>query len=189
MGGPGVEDNRTGLGVLLEMARSWPRNLSGRVEVRFVATGALALDAAGAQAVARQIVEEWPPKPTLLINLHAPGCSTKMFLLGKGQVLEQAEAAAKSLWIPKFRLVTQRSGLGPLGHHPPECEGQPAVSLIGYMPWTRKTDLNGNRPTFIDPAGVAAAAQLATEIALRWAKLQGAAPQVDSLAQSSQNPG
>ena len=48
---PGLRDNRTGLAVLLELARTWPRRADGRIEAHFVAVGGQGFDGAGSRAL------------------------------------------------------------------------------------------------------------------------------------------
>ena len=63
---------RRGLALLLEMARSWPRNRSRPIEPVFVAAGGQRLDYAGSREVVRLLKSEWPAKPSLLLLFFAP---------------------------------------------------------------------------------------------------------------------
>ena len=57
---PGLRDNRTGLAVLLELARTWPRRADARIEVHFVAVGGQGLDGAGSRALEESIRTNGP---------------------------------------------------------------------------------------------------------------------------------
>jgi hypothetical protein len=152
-----TRDNRTGLAVLLEMARGWPRGTDARFESRFVATGGRALDRAGLRALVRAIAEDSPARPTLIVEWLAPGIGPGIALMEQGTG-ELAAKAAADLWIPHH--VIHQSGVHrehwPFGRHGPGY-----VGIVGNAI---------DRPHPIDPDSLARAAQLATEIALRWAR-------------------
>ncbi|MDR3634545.1 MAG: hypothetical protein P4L84_12130 [Isosphaeraceae bacterium] len=159
-------DNRTGLALLAELARVWPTGARGRPETVFVATP----DSA---ALARQMQSLLPGDcPTLVVVLDAPGVGGELLVLGHGPAARLARDAARDLWVP-YR--APRWAARRLGHGAFRRRGYDCVSLCGA-----RTD----RP--IDPATVMATAQLAIEIALRWAKPHQTAR---SAAKSSQNPG
>jgi hypothetical protein len=172
-------DNRTGLALLLEMARAWPKAASERVEARFAATGGDALDFAGLRGLVRAIRSEWEPKPTLVVGILAPGVSPKLTLASPG-LLALAEQAAGDLWIPHGVMEANRVDLvWPFGR-----EGTAFVALVGEPGPTGTVEVASGSLTH--------AGQLAAEIALRWARQQSAATAQDpgaSLARSSQNPG
>ncbi|AGA29807.1 M28 family peptidase [Singulisphaera acidiphila] len=172
---PSAGDNRTGLALLAEMAQSLPTRLHERVEIHLVAVGGSSSGQLGALALADDIRGHWPPKPTLVINLDSPGLGPEIRLLGTGKALEVARGAAKDLWIP---CRVKRRAFCCLDHRPFILNRIPAISLAG--------DRKGTR---IEPANLAATVQLATEIALRWARLTAQPSQVESLPRSSQKPG
>jgi hypothetical protein len=157
---PDVRDNRTGLAVLLEQARSWPRATHARIETRFVATGGQTLDRAGLRALFRAIEDEWPAKPTLVVEWLAPGIGPGLALLERGTG-RLAETAADDLWMP-YRVIHRAGALR--DHCPPGRRGPSFVAIVGAAIDRAPTD----RP--IEPDALARAAQLATEVALRWAK-------------------
>lgn len=173
--GPSPGDNRTGLAILAELAQSLPPRLNERVEIRLVAVGGSCSGQLGALALADDIRRHWPVKPTLVINLDAPGLGPDLKLLGTGKALELAQTAAKDLWIPYH---VKRGMFCCLDHRAFELNRIPAISLAG--------DRKGTR---IEASKLAAAGQLATEIAMRWARLQASPRQVESLPKSSQKPG
>jgi hypothetical protein len=168
-------DNGSGLALLAELAQALPPRIHERLEVRLAAVGGHSVGQLGALSLAEQARRCWPAKPTLFVNFDAPGQGTCVILVGRGPELEIAESAAKDLWLP-HRLA--RWSLRPLDHRPFAFCGFPALSLAG-----------DSRAARIDPAALAATAQLATEIALRWARTQGPAAQGASLSKSSQKPG
>lgn len=174
---PSVGDNRTGLALLAELAQVLPPRLSERVDLHLVAVGGNSSGQLGALALADELRQHASLRPTLVINLDAPGVGTEVNLFGSGKGLELARGAAKDLWIP-YRLKKQAFSC--LDHRPFELNRIPAVSLAG--------DRKGTK---IEPASLAATVQLATEIAMRWARQETAAqqPQAESLPRSSQKPG
>ncbi|HEX8199836.1 MAG TPA: aminopeptidase [Isosphaeraceae bacterium] len=172
--GPSPGDHRSGLAALAELARGWTRGAGARIETRFGALGDSARHQAGARALARDMAH-WPAKPTLVIHLDAPGLGPTLRLVGRARTLSLAQEAARDLWIPH----RASSWIGrSLGHEPFRGRETWGVSLCGER-----------RVARIDPAALAAAAQLATEIALRWARQRRAADQDESRARSSQKPG
>ena len=157
---PDVRDNRTGLAVLLELARTWSRGTHARIETRFVAAGGRSLDRAGLRALVRAIVEEWPARPTLVVEWLAPGIGPGLALMEQG-TCELAEAAAADLWVPHHVIhhAALRREHWPFGRHGPAYVGMVGGAI--------------DRPHPIDPDALARAAQLATEVTLRWARKKG----------------
>jgi hypothetical protein len=143
------------------MARAWPRAGSRSIEPVFVAAGGQRLDYAGSREIRRLLKSGWSPTPFLLVLLFAPGAGGELRLSASAPLdwgmSELAEDAARSLWIPHRR----DSGLALLALWPFE-DLHPAVALIG-------SDLRSSDDAS-DPQALHRAAQLATEIALRWAK-------------------
>jgi hypothetical protein len=174
-GRPSLGDNRTGLATLAELAEALPTRLHERVEIRLAAVGGSSAGQLGSLSLADEIRRRSPAKPTLVINLDSPGLGPELRLVGTGRGLEVARGAAKDLWIPHR---VSRSRFCVLDHRPFQLNEIPAVSLCG--------DRDGAR---IEPATLAATAQLVTEIALRWAREGATAPQAVSLPRSFQKPG
>jgi hypothetical protein len=162
-GRPDVRDNRTGLALLLELARGWPRTTEGRIESRFVATGGRTLDRAGLRALVSAIGNEWPAKPTLIVDWLAPGIGPGLALVEQGTET-LADTAAKDLWIPHRSI--HRALLGrqhwPLGRHGPAY-----IGLVGDGVNAHSAPVDSFS---IDADALGRAAQLATEVTLRWAK-------------------
>jgi hypothetical protein len=158
---------RRGLSVLLEMARTWPRSGGRPVEAVFVAAGGQQLDHAGSREIVRLLGSEWSSRPSLLVLLFAPGAGQELWLCtnalpGSG-VRRLAEGAARGLWIPIRG--NDLLALFPLW---PFEKCHPAVALIGSDAWAFDDDT-------VDPPALHRCAQLATEMALRWARERGAA--------------
>jgi hypothetical protein len=163
---PTAGDNRTGLALLAELARTWPASAAGRLEPVFAATP-------DAGALARWIsTRQGDPRPTLVVGLDAPGVGPAFTIAGRGSAARLAREAAHDLWVPFRAARWSRNALGNRRYRRP---GWACFTLCGARV---------DRPA--DPAMIAAAAQLVTEVALRWAKLHQA-PR--SAARSSQNPG
>jgi hypothetical protein len=162
-GRPDARDNRTGLAVLLELARGWPRGAEGRIESRFVATGGRTLDRAGLRALIHAIGTEWPARPTLIVDWLAPGVGPGLTLLEQGTAA-LAATAARDLWIP--HRVVHRAAVGrqhwPLGRHGPAY-----IGMVGDAVAAHRSPLTASA---IEPDALGRAAQLATEVALRWAR-------------------
>ncbi len=161
-------DNRTGLALLVELARIWPKSLDTRAETLFVASP----DGLG-RLLPSLLLES---KPTLLLLLDSPGVGPDLIVVGRGPATRLAETAARDLWVPHRR--ARSSGF--------ERQIPCALRRAGLVCFGL-SGVHGNRP--IDPALLAATAQLVTEIALRWAKPSAASAQGASVARSSQNPG
>jgi hypothetical protein len=157
--------DRRGLAVLLELARSWPRTESRPIEPIFVAAGGQQLDHAGSREIARRFEWDWTSRPSLLILLLAPGAGETLWLSARDSRLpiasgtaELARDAARSLWIPCQ--VVHDSTPMPFW---PIVDWGPVVAIMGSDPRVYPD-------ASADPQALHRAAQLATEIALRWAK-------------------
>jgi hypothetical protein len=162
-GRPDVRDNRTGLAMLLELARTWPRGTDSRIEARFVTTGGRTLDRAGLRKLLRAIAHEWPPRPSLVVDWLAPGIGPGLTLAEQGTG-PLAKKAATDLWIP--HRLAHRAAIA--REHRPMGRGGPCyVGMVGSGVATRRR--SAAAPA-IEPDALGRAAQLATEIALRWAK-------------------
>lgn len=160
---PGLRDNRTGLAVFLELARTWPRRADARIEVHFVAVGGQGLDGAGSRALDKTIRAEWPPRPTLFVDLSAPGVGRGLILSARGHS-DLARSAAADLWIPHR---PARRHVWTTWPGPATPLDDDVVWLIGDEAFARS---GRGGETSIDPEALGRAAQLATEIALRWAR-------------------
>jgi hypothetical protein len=158
---------RRGLAVLLEMARTWPRSGSRPIEPMFVAAGGHRLDDAGCREVVRFLRSAESSKPSLLMVLLAPGAGEKLGLLvfdsPLSDLMDIVEKAAQSLWIP-----IQDDELVALLPSWPIQSYRPAVVLVGSDPRALRDDS-------VDPQALHRAAQLATEVALRWSRKRPAA--------------
>jgi hypothetical protein len=140
-------DNRTGLALIEELSQAWPRSAAGRVEAQLAVVGRR--DPAGWE----RLLRSWDDKPTLVLNLDAPGVGSRLVLVGQGEPLRLARAAAGDLWLPHR---AARWAAGPLDHE--SLTTVPALSVTG------------ERDSAAIHAGLlAATAQLILEISLRWA--------------------
>jgi hypothetical protein len=161
-GRSGVE--RRGLALLLELARTWPRTGSRGIEPVFVAAGGQRADHAGSREIIRLLESEWASRPTLLMLFFAPGAGDGLKLCSNARIAPSlarlAEDAARSLWLPY-----RGNDFSALLSVWPFDKSIPHVALVG-------TDHRAFFDDTIDPQVLHQAAQLATEIALRWAKTQ-----------------
>jgi hypothetical protein len=173
------EVNQSGLAVLLELGRTWPRATFARIETHFVATEGEALDRAGLRDLVRTIREVWEPKPTLIVALRSPGRGPRLALVAPNGAAQFAKAA-RDLWIPHVVAAGRRRerALWPIAGCEPEY-----VAILGDC---RHGD--GSSP---NADMLRLAAQLAAEVALRWARKESPTAQEPgaSRARSSQNPG
>jgi hypothetical protein len=162
--GRSYQADRRGLAVLLEMARTWRRTGPRQIEAIFTAAGGQRQDFAGSRDVIRLLGTKWRDKPTLLVLFIAPGAGETLAVCTRAHATSQArqlaEDAAASLWLPFRRLWCWDLAL-----YWPLKNRQPAVVLSGSNP----QEYFG--PT-VDQNALQRTAQLATEIALRWAKAQ-----------------
>ena len=173
------DDNRDGLGLLVELARTWPSDTDPLIDPWFVAAGGQLLDGEGLKDLARRLSEPTISKPTLVIGLWSLGRSTTISVVAPlPDVNDLALDAAQSLWVPyrDAMAMTVLNDVSPFGDDPA------FVGLFGVPA--------GRSLPEVDPDALQRAAQLATEIALRWARrhpvTQGPG---ESLDRSSQNPG
>jgi|GEM_PF-2788320 len=177
---PSEADNRTGLALLAELGETLESRTQRQIEIYLVAVSGGALGQFGALSLSDALGKN-QQKSTLVVNLDSPGLGKELVLVGTGEGLEFARAAAVDLWIPHR---VSRSAFCSLDHRPFQFQRIPSVSLTG-----------SRRGGPIDPASLAATAQLVMEMAWRWAKQAGHSPPPDSLnqeetpARSVQNPG
>ncbi|MEO6809349.1 MAG: hypothetical protein ABI353_09595 [Isosphaeraceae bacterium] len=147
---------RTGLAILAELARTWPKARGDRVEVLFVTTGGIWNGPANLGEFLRR---DATSRPTLVINLDAPGLGSRLVLVGSKMGVALANEAAKGLWLP--HRVSRRRWESPL----PACFKGPGLTYVSIR--------GDQRSAPIDPAALNATGQLVIEMALRWAKQSG----------------
>jgi hypothetical protein len=157
---------RRGLAVLLELARSWRHSRPRQIESIFVAAGGQRLNYAGSREVLRILESENPAKPTLLVLFFAPGAGKAIRIAENDPLTSDLSAlakdAAESLWVPSWG--DDRRALCPFWPFAKTKAAEP-IALIGSDPMAFFDDS-------VSPEALHRAAQLATEIALRWAKKQ-----------------
>ena len=155
--------------MLAEWARSWS---SESFETCFAAVGGRCVGQSGAIEFSRIICEEWPKKPTLVINLHTPGRGPRIILVmhGRASTLNLAAKAVADLWIPREEEPSRFFAKPPpLGHRP--FERAETIHDDAGEPWMPVAKpIDGIPIREIRPNMVASTAQLAREISLRWAK-------------------
>jgi len=157
----------SGPALLVEMARAWPKAWSERFEPVLVAAGGMNFGFAGVREMVRLIRGEWKEKPTLVVVIIAPGVGQALTICGRPRSLLRLSCeAAKSLWIP-VESAGARPGM-PIGR------GWPVSSQFCDHIVLTGASYRDTKPPPVDPAALARAAQLASEIALRWVKQQNA---------------
>jgi hypothetical protein len=167
------------LATIVEMAKAWPKRWDSRVEALFAATGGT-FDRSGLTAMVRDCLSALPKTPTLIVGIWSPGLGPPFGLVVNSlEAGEDAVDAAEGLRLPhRVFGLGEDDWLGDAGR-------LDFAGLTGLGPVAEGDN--------VEPAAFHHAAQLATEIALRWARRADAdaASQApgESLARSSQNPG
>jgi hypothetical protein len=150
---------------LLELARVWPASRANQFELVLVAAGGQRLDFAGARAVAEMLQSQWPPKPTLLILLFGPGIGEKQLIISRNHHA-LGEQAAAGLWIPHETIKKAKALSSPW---PLARRLDDHLAIVG-------SDCLTDPAAEISPDSLRRAAELAMEIALRWAKTSKTPP-------------
>jgi hypothetical protein len=156
--------------------RTWPGGLGERVETWFVSTpNPNALDLYLSEQVRAD-----QDMAILVITIDSPGVGPLLVLTGDYSGANLAGEAARDLWIPHSQPGWLASRLNQLFGGPTVLTRLPdSVGIAGSR---------GDQS--VDPAVLAATAQLVTEIAFRWAKQHSnIEAQGESLAKSSQKLG
>jgi hypothetical protein len=143
-------DNRSGLGMLVELARTWPAALGDGIDVIFAA---LPRPAMVPYDIPSRVADGLP---RLFVTLDVPGIGPQIQIAGRGSAGAIAAQSAEDLWLP-YRVARRLSASEAVPFDSrafPDC-----VVLAG-----KRSD------SPIDPEMLSATAQLVTEIAMRWAK-------------------
>ncbi len=153
----------SGPALLVEMARAWPRAWSARFQPLLVAAGGMNFGVAGIREMLRLLREQGDETPTLVVVILAPGVGQELIVRGRPRwLLRLVQDAARSLWIPVKTVVLPTWMLWgrfwPVPNRSPDH-----IVLTGGS-------YRDAQPPPVDPAALARAAQLASEIALRWVK-------------------
>jgi hypothetical protein len=178
--------DRPALGVLLELARTWAKPRSDRVETILVAVGGQEYDRAGDRALAQIMESEWSRKPTLIFALAAPGIGQELTLISTVDLVREA---AESLWVPhRFEAMfrfSPRRGIPEKVYPLLSGSGEQVVLIAGK--W------NDESSPDLDPQTLSRTAQLVEEVALRWGKQHREVTRHEnddrSPSRSLQNPG
>ena len=165
---PGALDNATGVGTLLELARTWRPEPDAPVEALFVATGAEELGLDGARAFLARHEDALRDKPTLIVNLDSVGARGRLFLAGEPAALELAEHTAAGLDLATSRL---RAVGAAMDHEPFAAAGLPAVSILGDVV-AASLLMHSCRdvPARIDAVALERAGRLAGAVARAWGR-------------------
>lgn len=167
--------------VLLELARIWPRKHSARVETVLVAAGGQRLGHVADRAL-RRIAERWPPKPTLIVALAAPGLGREL-LIRDSTPDQLVMESARKLWIPH--------------HHAKASEIPKVIRPLGGITHSELVWIEGawfeDPPPSLDLDALARTIQLIEEAALVWARRHARPPDASApdlnASRSAQNPG
>lgn len=175
--------DRRGLAVLVETARSWPRNRSTQIEPIFIAAGGETLDNAGSREVIQLLASELPAKPSLLLLFFAPGAGAEHRVVevirDDFASMDLAKAAADSLWIPLHRADSWMFVQSwPLEKPLLIAMHSRAAGVFALM----GSGSSASREVPVEPRFFEHTSQLATELALRWARMQREQPPAASSA-------
>jgi Zn-dependent M28 family amino/carboxypeptidase len=181
---PGALDNGSGVGTLLELARSWRPRAGAPAEVVWVATGSEEVALDGARHFLRLHESWWKEKPTLLINLESVGAGSRVYLAGEARALRLARQAAQDLQLAHARLRVLGAGMD---HQPFAARGLAAVSVLGdvvrnaFAMHTPRDDMSLIQLDALERAGT-----LAAHLAWSWAEMHQ--PQDATGAADSEQP-
>lgn len=164
---PGALDNGSGLGVLLELARSWRPTPGEPIEALWIASGSEETGLDGARDFLRRHEAWWRAKPTLLVNLDSVGAGDRVYLAGEPGTLALAESVAGALGIRCARLRVLGAGMD---HQPFAARGLCAVSVLGDVVG-RSMAMHSRRdtPDRVEADAMERAAALADRLARVWA--------------------
>jgi hypothetical protein len=165
---PGALDNGTGVGTLLELARTWRPEPDAPVEVYWVATGSEEVGLDGARHFLRQHEDWWREKPTLLINMDTLGVGDRIYLAGEPGARRLACETADALGLPWARLRVIGAGMD---HEPFAARGLTAMSLLGdVVGCSMKCHSPRDVPGLVDLQALGRAGRLAAHLAWNWAE-------------------
>jgi hypothetical protein len=164
---PGALDNATGVGVLLELARSWRPSAGEPLEVVWVASGSEEAGLDGAWDFLERHESWWREKPTLLVNLDSVGAGDMVYLAGEPGSVALAEEVASRLGIGWARLRVVGAAMD---HQPFAAQGLCAVSLLGdVVRHALVLHSASDRPERVEHAAMRRAGLLAEGVARAWA--------------------
>jgi Peptidase family M28 len=170
---PGALDNGSGVGTLLELARTWRPAAEAPVEVIWVASGSEEVGSDGAQALLERYESWWREKPTLLINLESVGAGTHIRLAGEERSVRLAGEVADRLGLLHTRFGVLGAGMD---HEPFAARDFTALSILGDVV---RHSLAMHSPRdhmgLIERPALQRAALLAGHLAWSWAVLHQAA--------------
>jgi aminopeptidase YwaD len=108
--GPGANNNASGVGVMLELARALAREQ--RAELRFVAFGAQEVGQVGSKTYVERLTSDEKGRLTAMINVDMIAVGPTLAFAGAEDLVTRALGIADRLQIPKVtRLTTQRTAV------------------------------------------------------------------------------
>jgi hypothetical protein len=172
---------RSGPAFLLELARSWRVSRLSEIEMTCVTTTGRRSNDTDAREILREIHRDSAVKPTLMVTIHGPGIGQELIIVGR-RLQALAVRAAEDLWIP-YGTTKRNPFRSPSLSWPFQSSHDDSLVLFGQ-------GCLAGKDAELDPAALDRAAQLCTEVALRWARLHRLAPKEDrTSSRSFQNPG
>ncbi|HEX8202167.1 MAG TPA: M28 family peptidase [Isosphaeraceae bacterium] len=166
---PGALDNGSGVGTLLELARSWRPTDEAPVEVYWVASGSEEVGSDGACAFLKTYESWWRQKPTLLINLESVGAGAHLRLAGEERSVRLAGEVADRLGLPHSRFGVLGAGMD---HEPFAARDLSALSILGdVVRHSLVMHTPGDHMGLIQRPALLRAALLAGHLAWAWAAL------------------
>lgn len=189
--------NASGLAMLVELARNLTDPRARRLDVRFVVSGGFLGDgSAGIETIGKRLVRERPRSRSLIVELDATGLGPSWTIASSGR-FDLADKAAADLRMP-IKSTRRSYEIGDLGNNSnPLIDYITLIGGTGVEPSARESNQSVESSP-LEAGRLAAAAQLAVEIALRYDKLHtrrssqaetGGASAQPVAAKSDQNPG
>jgi hypothetical protein len=166
---PGALDNGSGVGTLLELARTWRPRPGAPAEVVWIASGAEEVGLVGAKAVLEGYESWWREKPTLLINLESVGAGARVLLAGEPISVQLASDMANGLGFAHARFKALGAGMD---HEPFAARSLTSLSIMGDVV---RNSLAFHSPRdnmgIIQKPALERAGLLAAHLAWSWAEM------------------
>lgn len=163
---PGVLDNGSGVGLLLELARCFRPPDTVPAEVCFVATSAEEIGLQGARAFLLSRRDWLRQVPTLIINLESVGAGKRIFLAGSPVGVKLAEEVAADLELRCARLHVLGARMD---HEPFVPAGFLALSLLGdVVRYSMHMHTHRDNLSILQPQTLERIGRLACALAWRW---------------------
>jgi hypothetical protein len=171
---PGALDNGSGVGTLLELARTWRPRPGAPAEVIWIASGSEEVGLVGARAVLEGHESWWREKPTLLINLESVGAGARVHLAGEPISVQLASDVASGLGFAHARFKTLGAGMD---HEPFAARSLTSLSILGdVVRYSLAFHSPRDNMAIIQKPALERAGLLAAHLAWSWAEMHRMVP-------------